>query len=83
MADPQPPTNGSRWVSRYEWDQHTTWAVATVKELKEQAEEHGGRIDRLESKWDRYTGPIVFILVLMGAIATIASIISAVFHIAG
>lgn len=78
MADPTPPTNGHRYVSRYEWDAHTVWAVEAMKELKAQQMSDCQRIDRLESKWDRYAGPIVFLLVAMGAVATGASILSAI-----
>lgn len=80
MAEPrpdQPPVNG-RYVTRFEWESHIQWARDELMKLQGCDERHAGRIDRLERNWDRYAGPVVALLAILGVIATTASIASAI-----
>lgn len=72
------PANGGRYVTRYEWDEHTRWSRDALKKLEDAHDAACQRIDQLERRWDRYAGPIVLLLAVMGLIATTASIASAV-----
>jgi len=69
--------NGDRFVTRHEWNTHLSAEQTTVTEIKRVETDHEKRIDKMESKWDRYAGPVVVLLVLMGIISTLASVLGA------
>jgi len=81
MAD-ETPHNG-RPPSRYEWDAHLLWSKEELTEMKRCHEVDHLRLDELERKWIKYTGPIVVMLMALGVVATVASIGSAAIVIAG
>lgn len=83
MPDDSPPPNGHRYVYRQEWDAHTEWANESMRELRRCDDRHAERIDRLERQWDRYAGPVVVLLAVLGIVATLASIASAAVVLAG
>ena len=72
------PTNG-RYITRYEWNERNSWEREVISEMKELLGKHDARIGRIETKWDKYTGPFIILLGLMGFIATTATIISAIY----
>ena len=76
-SDERPPFNG-RFVTRYEWDEHQRWSRDALKKLEDVQRQQAGDIDKLQRQWDRYAGPVVALLVVMGALATMASIASTV-----
>lgn len=49
-----------------------------MTETKAERDRQTARIDQLERNWDRFAGPIVFMLAVLGLVATGASILSAV-----
>ena len=76
-SDERPPVNG-RFVTRYEWDDHLFWSRDALKKLEDIQHQQAEDIDKLRRQWDRVAGPVVALLVVMGALATMASLISAV-----
>lgn len=63
-----------RYVTRREWHQY--------QEYCEGMELHK-RIDRLERIIDRYTGPVVITIVVLGAIGAASSVVSVIVAIGG
>jgi hypothetical protein len=59
--------NGDHYVTRHEWDAH----MSEFHEVRK-------TVRRLESRFDRYAGPLVLLLIALGAIGTAASIYGAV-----
>ena len=69
--------NGDRFVTRHEWNGHLNTSDRTVVEIRRVQTDHERRIDRMESKWDKYAGPVVVLLVVLGVISTVASVLGA------
>ncbi len=65
------PENGDRFVTRHEWEAH----CQSVHAIHDQHEE---RLRSMERRWDRIAGPVVILLVVLGAVGTIASVWNAV-----
>lgn len=82
MASDREPNGSSRYVTRYEWDTQQRANERFEKDMRHAVDRNSGRINDLEAKWDRYAGPAVVVLAILGFIATITSIASAVVVVA-
>ena len=77
----QPPAPNGRWVTRYEWDAHAEWSRGEVRDIQAAMSAHDARLSALERRWERYAGPFVMALAILGVIATVASVLSAAYHL--